>query len=164
MKKVNHEMLSMIHEYDEVGMREISKYISRKHNDHRDFYGLTALIEAKYINFTGPIPKFKETGEVNSYVLAQTLQAYSQGEGMQQYKDVTLFGSEGDAALYLGPKGIEYFHARQELRKGWFLVALLSLVCSIASGIVVGNLSSSEQNSTIDNIEKKFSGVKNLVG
>ena len=148
-------MLSMIHKYDEVGMREISQYIYRKHNDHRDFYGLTALIEAKYINFTGPIPKFKETGEVNSYVLAQTLQAYSQGDGMQQYKDVTLFGSDGgDAALYLGPKGIEYFHARQELRKGWYLVALLSLVCSIASGIVVANFSTSETVSSVETVEK----------
>lgn len=155
MKKVNHEMLSMIHRYDEVGMREISKYIHRKHNDHRDFYGLTALIEVKYINFTGPIPKFKESGEVNSYLLTQTLQAYSQGDGMQQYKDVTLFGSEsGDAVLYLGPKGIEYFHARQELRKGWYLVALLSLVCSIASGIVVAHISSSEPTSQIEIIEK----------
>ena len=155
MKKVNHEMLSMIHKYDEVGMREISQYIHRKHNDHRDFYGLTALIEAKYINFTGPIPKFKETGEVNSYVLAQTLQAYSQGDGMQQYKDVTLFASDGgDAALYLGPKGIEYFHARQELRKGWYLVALLSLICSIVSGIVVANFSTSETASSVEIVEK----------
>lgn len=141
LKKVNHEMLSLIHRRDEVGVREISSLIARKHNDHRDFYGLTALIESKYINFTGPIPKFQETGEVNSYVLAQTLQAYSQGTGTQQYMDVTLFGSETeDAALYIGPKGIEYFHSRKELRKGWYLVACLTLICSIVSGLIVANL------------------------
>ena len=142
MKKINHEILRIIHEQDEIGIRELCRMIKRTYNDHRDFYGLTALLKAGYINFTGPIPKIKGTTEVNSYIMALTFQAYSQGTGEQLYKTLILFDSDNeDAYLFIGEKGIEYFHSRSENRKGWYLVAALSLVCSIVSGVLVAKLS-----------------------
>ncbi|WP_028868486.1 hypothetical protein [Psychromonas arctica] len=138
MKKINHDILKLIHEQDEVGIRELCRMIKRTHNDHRDFYGLTALLKAGYINFTGPIPKVKGTTEINSYIMALTFQAYSQGTGEQSYKSLSLLASDNeDAYLFIGEKGIEYFHSRSENRKGWYLVAVLTLVCSIISGVIV---------------------------
>lgn len=137
MKKQHHEILKLIYEYDDVGIRKISSILVRKYNDHRDFYGLVAMLEANYIGFTGPIHHDEKNGKLDVYSQVRLFQAYSQGKGNQTYDGVTIFGKNSDAHLYIGPKGIEYFHNRQEIRRGWYLVATLSFVCSIISGIIV---------------------------
>jgi hypothetical protein len=105
----------------------------RKKNDHRDFYGLVALLQEGYIRFTGPIVD-------HALNQAYCFQCYSQGEGQQQYKTMTIFTSNEDSYLFIGPKGLAYFHQRSELRRGWIAVTVLALIASIISGITVSYL------------------------
>ena len=139
MKKELHQILEHIYKHDEIGIRELSGMMSRKHGDHRDFYGLTALLEAGYIGFTGPISKQKG-GSVNVYNQVRAFQAYSQGMDNPTYDNTTVMPSNLDSHLYIAPKSIEYFNLRKEQRTGWYLVSILTLVCSIASGVVVSVL------------------------
>ncbi|TOK18428.1 hypothetical protein CGI22_24315 [Vibrio parahaemolyticus] len=139
MKKSHYEILKYIYDHDDAGIREICSLMTRKHNDHRDFYGLVALLEAEYVRFTGPIQQ-TESGSICSYSQACVFQAYSQGEGTQSYGNVSLLPTEADQFLYIGPKAIEYFHAKSEARTGWLLTGLLSLLTAIISGVVVSNL------------------------
>tara|TARA_R110002050_G_scaffold59277_10_gene132738 strand:+ start:618 stop:980 length:363 start_codon:yes stop_codon:yes gene_type:complete len=112
----------------------------RKHNDHRDFYALAALLDSGYIGFTGPI-KLDEENNVNIYRQVRIFQAYSQGDGTQTYQDETILGSNNpDSYMYIGSKGIEYFHNRSESRKGWYLTFTLALIGAIISGVVVSKL------------------------
>jgi hypothetical protein len=140
LKKELHQILEHIYKHDEIGIRELSWIMYRKHNDHRDFYGLTALLEAGYIGFTGPISK-QNDGCLNVYNQVRAFQAYSQGIDNPTYDNATLLmPSNDDAHLFIAPKSIEYFNLRKEQRIGWYLVSALTLVCSIASGVVVGVL------------------------
>ncbi len=135
MKRDHHEILEYIYKNDEAGIRELSALMKRKHNDHRDFYALSALLKEGYIEFTGPNCK-------EALVQAQTFQCYSQGTGQQAYKNTNLFSNEEDSYFFIGAKGIAYFHQRSELRKGWLIVAALSVLVSIMSGVIVAQLTS----------------------
>ncbi len=142
MKRNHHKILEYIHNHDEADIRELSKIMLRKHNDHRDFYGLTALLKEGYIEFTGPNCK-------EALTQAFTFQCYSQGFGQQTYKTVTVFGKDyEDAHFFIGPKGISYFHQRSEIRKGWFIAAALSVAASIISGITVAYITESTSKKT----------------
>lgn len=139
MKKSHHEILEYIFEHDDAGIKELASMMKRKHNDHRDFYALAALIDAGYIGFTGPIWD-KEDGSLDVYKQVRLFQAYSQGDGNQTYDGTTIFAKTEDSYLYVASRAIEYFHARSELRKGWFLTAGLALITAIISGVIVSQL------------------------
>ncbi len=100
MKKSHHAILKYIFDHDDAGIREISKIMKRKHNDHRDFYALAALVDAGYIGFTGPIYN-NEDGSLNTYKQVRLFQAYSQGEGNQTYDGTTIIANNPDAFFYL---------------------------------------------------------------
>lgn len=144
MKRKYHEILQYIYEHEEAGIREISAQMIRKNNDHRDFYGLVALLQSGYIGFTGlQCPE--------SLYQAYFFQCYAQGKGAQTYKTVQLLESENeDSYFYIGAKGIEYFHQRSESRKGWYLAAAFALIASIISGVVVAKLT---ENKSITEIK-----------
>ncbi len=139
MKKLHHEILEYVYQHDEAGIREICDILHRKHGDHRDFYGLVALMESDYLRFTGPV-NLDENGRISSYLQACLFQAYSQGDGFQQYLDTTLIPTEHDQFLYVDPKAIEYFNNKREARKAWLLAALLSLLSAILSGVIISEL------------------------
>lgn len=139
MKKTYHEILQLIYDNDDIGIRELASMMKRKHNDHRDFYGLTALLEAGYIGFSGPI-RNKEDGSINVYEQVRLFQAYSQGSGQQTYDKVTLCGLKQDSYFYIAPKTIEYFHSRSETRIGLYFTAGLAIISSIISSIIVSYL------------------------
>ncbi|HAS6112233.1 hypothetical protein [Vibrio navarrensis] len=139
MKKLHHEILEYVYEHDEAGIREICSILNRKHGDHRDFYGLVALLESDYLRFTGPV-QLDKNKKLCSYSQACTFQAYSQGEGIQQYLDINLLPQDQDQFLYIGPKAIEYFQNKSESRKAWLLTALLSLLSAVISGLIVSEL------------------------
>ncbi|MFC3681553.1 hypothetical protein [Bacterioplanoides pacificum] len=144
MKQNYHQILEYIYKNEEAGIREVSRMMVRKYDDHRDFYGLAALLKEGYIGFTGPI--HEET--LNQ---VETFQCYSQGEGRQTYGRTTLFSKNEDSYFYIGPKGISYFHQRWELRRGWYIVAVLTLVASIVSGVIIANLTDTNTNCAITN-------------
>ena len=134
MKRTYHEILEFIYKHEEAGIREISAQMIRKNNDHRDFYGLVALLHGGYIGFTGP-------NISEPLHQAYLFQCYAQGPGGQRYKDVELFEDQNkDSYFYIGAKGIEYFHQRSEARTGWYLAAAFALIASIISGVVVAKL------------------------
>lgn len=136
MKRAYHDMLSYVYEQEEVGIRKLSNQMARRKGDHRDFYGLVALLHAGYVGFTGPVH-----GDATEQ--AYLFQCYAQGEDLQQSGNVQLLTAENeDSYLYIGAKGIEYFHQRSEARKGWILAAVFSLVASVVSGVVVSQLTS----------------------
>ena len=110
---------------------------------------MAALLKEGYIGFNGPV--HEET--LNQ---VETFQCYSQGEGQQTYGNTTLFSKNKDSYFYIGPKGISYFHQRWELRRGWYIVAALTIVASITSGVVVAKLTS---NSAETAITKQASGT-----
>jgi len=139
MKKSHHEILKYIFDNDDAGIRELSSMMKRKHNDHRDFYALAALLDAGYIGFTGPIYD-KKGGALDVYKQVRLFQAYSQGEGKQTYDGINIFAKKGDSYLYVASKSIEYFHARSESRKGWYLTAALAFLTAIFSGVIVSQL------------------------
>jgi len=112
--------------------------MERKYNDHRDFYGLAALLEAGYIGFTGPIYN-------TTYQQIRLFQAYSQGGGNQTYDGITLFSDNLDSYFYVAPKSLDYFHNRKEQRMGWYLTAALALIASIISGVAVSQLTTTQQ-------------------
>lgn len=137
MKKAHHEVLSYVYREEEIGIRELSTVMTRPKGDHRDFYGLVALLQAGYLGFTGPIHN-------DAKQQAHVFQCYSQGIGCQESGNVQLFESNNkDSYLYIGAKGIEYFHQRGEVRKGWLLTAAFSLVASVLSAVIVSYLTSS---------------------
>lgn len=113
--------------------------MKRKHNDHRDFYGLTALLEAGYIGFSGPIHN-KEDGSINVYEQVRLFQTYAQGDGQQTYDKVILCGLKQDSYFYIAPKTIEYFHERSETRIGLYFTAVLAIISSIISSMIVSYL------------------------
>ena len=136
MKKAHHQILSYVYEEEEVGIRELSSLMARGKGDHRDFYGLVALLQAGYVGFTGPVHS-------DATEQAHLFQCYAQGQGLQQSGNVQLLPSDNDDSyLYIGARGIEYFHQRSEARKGWILAAVFSLVASVISGVVVSQLTS----------------------
>ncbi|WP_423807220.1 hypothetical protein OUO06_09425 [Photobacterium damselae] len=139
MKKSHHEILKYIFDNDDAGIRELAFMMTCKHNDHRDFYALAALLDAGYIGFTGPVFD-KEDGTLDVYKQVRLFQAYSQGEGSQTYDGTTILAEKEDSYLYVASKAIEYFHARSESRKGWFLTAGLALLTAIISGVIVSHL------------------------
>lgn len=139
MKKSHHEILEYIFDNDDSGIKELASMMTRKHNDHRDFYALAALIDSGYIGFTGPVWD-KEDGSLDVYKQVRLFQAYSQGDGTQTYDGTTIFAKKEDSHLYVASKAIEYFHARSESRKGWYLTAGLALISAIISGVIVSRL------------------------
>lgn len=139
MKKTHHDILKYIFDHDDAGIRELVSIINRKHNDHRDFYALAALIDAGYIGFTGPIYG-NEDGSLDIYKQVRLFQAFSQGEGNQTYDGVMTLGKKKDSYLYVASGSIKYFHERSELRKGWYLTAGLAFLTAIISGLVVSQL------------------------
>ncbi len=139
MKKSHHAILKYIFDHDDAGIREISKIMKRKHNDHRDFYALAALVDAGYIGFTGPIYN-NEDGSLNTYKQVRLFQAYSQGDGNQTYDGTTIIANNPDSFFYLASKSIEYFHSRSESRTGWLLTAIFAFFSAIVSGVIVSNL------------------------
>tara|TARA_R110002050_G_scaffold87661_5_gene185551 strand:- start:3130 stop:3561 length:432 start_codon:yes stop_codon:yes gene_type:complete len=142
MKRSHHEILKHIfdndsnNDNDNVGIKELFSMMVRKHNDHRDFYALAALIDAGYVGFTGPIFN-KEDGAMDTYKQVRLFQAYSQGDGNQTYEGTTILAKTEDSYLYVAAKAIEYFHARNELRMGWILTAVLAFIAAVISGIIV---------------------------
>lgn len=138
MKRSHHEILKYIYDNDDIGIRELCSLITRKHNDHRDFYALVALLECGYIGFTGPIHT-KVDGTINTYEQVRLFQAYSQGDGPQVYDGVSVAGLKSDSYLYVSHKTIEYFNNRSENRRSWFITAALSLICAILSGLIVSH-------------------------
>lgn len=146
MKKDLHKILKDIYRYDDLGVRELSEKIPRKHKDHRDFYGLVALIDAGYIGFTGPTYKIDD-GQIDAYKQTRLFQAYSQGYGDQAYDGVSVSkanNKEHDSFLYIGPKSIEYFQKKSEFRKGFIITAIFGLIVAVASAFIVAKLSGSE--------------------
>lgn len=139
MKKSHHAILKYIFDHDDAGIREISKIMNRKHNDHRDFYALAALVDAGYIGFTGPNHK-NEDGSLNTYKQVRLFQAYSLGEGNQTYDGETIIAKNPDSYFYLASKSIEYFHSRSESRTGWLLTAIFAFFSAIISGVIVSKL------------------------
>ncbi|MEL7411582.1 MAG: hypothetical protein AAGJ90_09020 [Pseudomonadota bacterium] len=139
MKKLHHQILKFVYKNDEAGIREICSMINRKHGDHRDFYGLVALMESDYLRFTGPV-NLDESGKICSYSQACLFQAYSQGEGDQDYLDIHLISKDQDSFLYVGPKAIDYFHNKEQSLNAWLLTALLSALSAILSGLVISKL------------------------
>lgn len=143
MKRTYHEILEFIYNHEEAGIREISAQMIRKNNDHRDYYGLVALLHGGYIGFTGP-------NISEPLHQAYLFQCYAQGSGAQRYKNVELFESQNkDSYFYIGAKGIEYFHQRTEARTGWWLTAIFSLFASIISGVIVAKLVQDEAPKSI---------------
>jgi hypothetical protein len=139
MKRSHHEILKYIFDNDDAGIRELASIMKRKHNDHRDFYALAALIDAGYIGFTGPVWD-NEDGTLDVYKQVRLFQAYSQGEGNQSYDGVMINAKKVDSHLYVASKAIEYFHARSESRMGWVLTSILALLSAIVSGVIVSHL------------------------
>jgi hypothetical protein len=139
MKKSHHEILKYIFDNDDAGIKELASIMARKHNDHRDFYALVALIDAGYIGFTGPMFD-KKDGTLDVYKQVRLFQAYSQGDGNQTYDGTTIFAKKEDSYLYVASRAIEYFYARSESKKGWFLTAGLALLTAIISGVIVSQL------------------------
>ncbi|MDP2546913.1 hypothetical protein [Oceanobacter sp. 4_MG-2023] len=139
MKRSHHEILKHIFDNDDVGIKELSSIMVRKHNDHRDFYALAALIDAGYIGFTGPIFN-KEDGALDTYQQVRLFQAYSQGDENQTYEEIMILGENEDSYLYVAAKAIEYFHTRDELRKGWILTAVLAFISAVISGVIISRL------------------------
>ena len=97
MKRKYHQILEYIYKQEEAGIREISNMMVRKYNDHRDFYGLAALLKEGYIGFNGPV--HEET--LNQ---VETFQCYSQGEGQQTYGNTTLFSKNKNSLFLHWPK------------------------------------------------------------
>ena len=153
MKRTYHEILSYIHENEESGIREISSMMVRGRNDYRDFYGLVSLLQGGYIGFTGPIiPEASHQ--------ARLFQCYAQGHGFQTCGDVQLFESDNeDSYLYIGPKGIEYFHQRAESRKSWIIAAILALIASIISGVVVAKLTDDDQGTCKPSVQASYNNA-----
>lgn len=144
MKRSLHQTLKSIYDFDDLGVRELSEKMCRRHGDHRDFYGLSALLEAGYIGFTGPIFKTK-SGKLDTYRQVRLFQAYSQGYGEQSYDGVFICNSKHfDSFLYIGPKAITYFQSKSEMRNGWLITAALSLIVAIISGVSVAYLTSAD--------------------
>ncbi|MEZ8026117.1 hypothetical protein [Enterovibrio norvegicus] len=139
MKKSHHDILEYIFDNDDAGIREVASIMKRKHNDYRDFYALAALLDAGYIGFTGPVFE-KKDGTLDVYRQVRLFQAYSQGEGIQNYDGVQISIDEKDSYLHTASKAIEYFHSRSESRTGWFLTAGFALLTAIISGVIVSHL------------------------
>ena len=139
IKKSHHAILKYIFDHDDAGIREVSGIMERKYNDHHDFYVLAALVDAGYIEFTGPIYK-NEDGSLETYKQVRLFQAYSQGNGSQTYDGTTIIANNTDSYFYLASKLIEYFHSRSESRMGWLLTAMFAFFSAIISGVIVSNL------------------------
>ncbi|MGR5175353.1 hypothetical protein [Vibrio mediterranei] len=141
MKKSHHEILRYIYDNDDAGIRELSNIMKRKHQDHRDFYGLAALLDAGYVGFTGPV-HLDEHGKLNTYKQVRLFQAYSQGEGRQEYDGECIVSNPSvpDSFLYIGHKGIEYFHDLDRLKSSRWIAFAFALISAILSGIIVSHL------------------------
>jgi hypothetical protein len=143
MKRTDHDLLSYINENQEAGIREISSLMIRRKNDYRDFYGLVAFLQGGYIGFTGPI-----VPEPSNQ--ARLFQCYSQGRGFQRCGDVELLPTDNeDSYFYIGPKGIDYFHQRAEVRTGWFVAAIYALCTSVISAVIVAKLTESPKTECV---------------
>lgn len=155
MKLKYHQVLKFIYEAEEVPIRNLCSWMKRKHNDHRDFYGLSALLQDGYIGFTGPI-------EDDIYSQACIFQCYSQPKDKPKYKQVTLLGENENthANIYISSKCIEYFYQRSEMRKGWYVAAILAVIASIISGVVVSELTTEKSvqksKSAITSVSNSF--------
>lgn len=134
MNKQSHQILAHVYKNSEVGVREVISMMARKFNDHRDFYGLAALIKEGYLGFNGPIYD-------DMWSQSKVFQCYSQGSGRQKYGGVEILGNAKSPELYIGGKGIIYFHELGDKQKAHIVVAILGLLAAIASGITVSKFS-----------------------
>lgn len=147
MKQSLHMILKNVYDYDDMGVRELSEMMNRKHKDHRDFYGLVALLDAGYVGFTGPIYK-SDNGHVDTYKQVRLFQAYSQGYGDQSYEGVSISkasNKEHDSFIFIGAKSIEYFQRKSEFRSGFIIKAVFSLIVAVESAVIVYKLTGSEK-------------------
>lgn len=129
MNRIYINLLSEIYKNQTLTVREVIDRVERIHGDHRDFYPLVGLLDGKYIGTT--LPLFD--GKYNESLMAQQMQAISQGPGMQSYKNVQTMSDMDGSYFYIAGKGLDYFAARQSDIKKIIIATLLSLI----SGLVV---------------------------
>jgi len=127
-------LLKKIYDQSAVPAAEVLASVKTKHNDHRDYYPLIALIASGYLGYTGAVPKadapFRET------LIAHSLQAYSLGPGAQVYESAHVNGGLEELYFYIGPKGIEYFESRRADNKKLLISGFLSLLAGTTVAVI----------------------------
>lgn len=101
--------------------------MERVHDDHRDFYPLVGLLSGDYIGTTLPLPD----GQYSESLMAQQLQAISQGPGAQTYKNVRTMSDMDDSYFYIGGKGLDYFASRHSDFRKLAIATMLSFMSAL---------------------------------
>lgn len=140
-----HSVLKYIYQQIEAPASDLLNAMVRKHNDHRDFYPLAALILDGYVGFTAAPSDLsfnagKPTTHQAAYDLSRMLQCFSQGKPPQHYQNMHIISGIEGSTFFIAAKGLMYFHEYNERRREWWCVALLGLASAVIAGCVTGLL------------------------